>query len=368
METRKNILFIHHGKFAGGAGKSLRDLIVGFARKDVFECHLIAPQGFLTDSLKDCCSVKALELVRFKKTTNPGRLIRHAMRYAVDSGRILSYCRQNDISLIYANSVHAFLYSLLATALTRARLVLHLRDRIKSPVLAWLVRLFCRKVISVSSYIDSQIRNKLKPRQPCIVYNGIDPNQFEIQDRPCTKTIGYAGQIIPWKRIELLVQAMEYVVTNEPEAKLLIAGTDLYDDHPFYHKQLEQMIGDMGLEKNVCFRGWRGNMNDFLSETRVLVLPSEGEPFGRILIEAMAANVPVVGVDSGAIPEIIEHEKTGLLCESNAKSISDAVLRLFQDSNLRAALVRNGRTRVEQRFNITDTVESIHSIVEQVAS
>ena len=366
MTTKENILFVHHEKSSGGAARSLYDLILQFLKKGRFNCFLIAPEGYLTNTLSANCNVEPLSLIRFKRTINPLCLLKYAVFYLIVSARIMVFCKKHNISVVYANSLNAFLYCLMARAFGKICLVLHLRDRIPSCFPKWLIRVSCRKVICISAYIENQVNNVLPSSKHCVIYNGIDPNRFTVKKTNYSKVVGYAGQIIPWKRVDLLIASMKLITQTVPDVQLLIAGADLYNDHPDYLNKLKNEIVRLGLNGNVRLCGWLEDISVFLSQIDILVLPSEGEPFGRILIEAMATGVPVVGVNSGAIPEIIDNEKTGLLCESSAKSISESVLRLFYNNELRADLIDNGRTKVKNRFNIINTAESIHKIVEGI--
>ncbi|HEY4612737.1 MAG TPA: glycosyltransferase family 4 protein, partial [Bacteroidota bacterium] len=95
--------------------------------------------------------------------------------------------------------------------------------------------------------------------------------------------------------------------------------------------------------------------------------PSENEPFGRVVIEAMACGVPVVAADSGGIPEIITHGEDGLLVPVNDKrALADAIKRLLSDKELYNRVRLNGRTTVEQRFSLQHLKEGIERVYEEM--
>jgi len=99
-----------------------------------------------------------------------------------------------------------------------------------------------------------------------------------------------------------------------------------------------------------------------------MVLPSRMEPFGIVLIEAMACKAPVVATNVGGIPEIIQHEVTGILVEpENPGALSAAIRRVLTDADLRKELVENGYSRVMDRFyaarNATAYVDAFVSVL-----
>jgi glycosyltransferase involved in cell wall biosynthesis len=97
--------------------------------------------------------------------------------------------------------------------------------------------------------------------------------------------------------------------------------------------------------------GHRAEVPDVLAALDLLVCPSIREPFGMVLVEAMAAGRPVIASDSGGPPEIVEHGESGLLFKTgDAAELAEAVLRLLRDPALAARLATRGRARVAERF------------------
>jgi glycosyltransferase involved in cell wall biosynthesis len=98
----------------------------------------------------------------------------------------------------------------------------------------------------------------------------------------------------------------------------------------------------------------------------LIIMPSLSEAFGRILIEAMACEKPVVATNVGGIPEIVEDGKTGLLVPpADEKSIADAAIKLLSDKPLADSLAAAGRESIEKNFNILDQVQKIEGIIDE---
>ena len=150
-----------------------------------------------------------------------------------------------------------------------------------------------------------------------------------------------------------VIKAVQSVINKIPFIQLTIVG--LGGDRT----ELELFVRTEGLEKNVCFLGLRDDVPSLLNASDVAVVPSRwGEAFGFTVIEAMAAGLPVIATSVGGIPEIIDHEKTGLLVhKAEPDEISDALIRLYNDEELRFSIGKQACQRVKDYFNVKRVYE-----------
>jgi glycosyltransferase involved in cell wall biosynthesis len=156
--------------------------------------------------------------------------------------------------------------------------------------------------------------------------------------------VGYVGRLEPVKGLDVLLDAFQLVSS---EASLIVAG-----DGTDRVRLLPRLQSDrVHLRSAVSYE----HMPAFLKSLDVLVLPSvtippqHREQFGRVLVEAMAAGVAVVGSDSGAIPEVIG--EAGLVVpERDPRALAGAINRVLGDAHLRSSLVERGRQRVQSHF------------------
>jgi len=178
---------------------------------------------------------------------------------------------------------------------------------------------------------------------------GVDPQVFSPSVRREPRrgfVVGFAGRLIEHKGVDLLLKA----VAGLPGVRVEILGTGRL------RGQLEEMAERLGLGGQVVFRGVLPStrMPEFYSALDVLVLPSRSQPtwveqFGRVLVEAMACGVPVVGSDCGEIPNVIGGG--GLVFpEGDVERLQVHLSRLVADPGLRAELARRGRERVLARY------------------
>jgi glycosyltransferase involved in cell wall biosynthesis len=121
---------------------------------------------------------------------------------------------------------------------------------------------------------------------------------------------------------------------------------------------LEGLARQLGIQGQVDFVGSKaaGEIAALFQGCEVFVLPSRVEPFGIVIIEAMACKKPVVATAVDGIPEIIEHGKTGMLVESgNPDALRQALQGVLSNPDLRNALAENGYSRVMERFCLNHT-------------
>jgi glycosyltransferase involved in cell wall biosynthesis len=177
---------------------------------------------------------------------------------------------------------------------------------------------------------------------------GTDANLFVPQPRPARPfTIGYFGRLVEEKGVHLLIEALSQL---SGEWCLYILGSGPQ------REALEAQAVQLGIRERVKFNAWVAStdMPQQYHQLDVLVLPSLTRPnwkeqFGRVLVEAMSSGVPVVGSDSGAIPDVIAD--SGLIFrEGDVSALRDMIERLRTDTALYTRLAKAGRARVLAHF------------------
>lgn len=198
---------------------------------------------------------------------------------------------------------------------------------------------------------------------------GVDPAQFApapIREGERPFTVGYIGRLVPEKGIDLLMRALAGW-TADWRLQIVGQGPE--------RAALERLAQTLGSADRVAFVGQIPSMDipRFYHQLDALVIPSRTLPnwkeqFGRVITEAMASGVPVIGSDSGAIPDVIG--EAGLIVpEGDADALRAALSRLHDDHGLRATLSQRGRARVLERFThaqiAAQTVDFYRTLIEQ---
>jgi glycosyltransferase involved in cell wall biosynthesis len=217
--------------------------------------------------------------------------------------------------------------------------------------------------IAVSNYVRHRLitSQKIKPEKVITIYNGVNINRFnvtghfrqELNIPVSLNVISTVGMLIPEKGIQYILAAIPQIITVISDIVLLIVGEG------YYKNTLDQIIERLKIEKYVRFLGVRSDVEKIYAISDVVVIPSVWqEAFGLANIEAMASRKPVVATSVGGIPEIIETYKNGILIPSqNSEAIAQAVIRLFQNSELYTEIARNARKKVIEQFNLELVVD-----------
>jgi len=173
-----------------------------------------------------------------------------------------------------------------------------------------------------------------------VIHSGvpIKPSRPPLSEPP---TAAFAGRLVREKGADVLVQAFAQVVSQMPEARLLVVGDGPEREH------LNSLVGDLGLTSNVMMVGYRphSEMEGHLASAWVKAVPSRwAEPFGRVAAEAMMRGTAVVATGSGGLREIVRDGLTGFLVPpGDAEALAAALLRVLGDRKLAEQMGRAGR-------------------------
>jgi glycosyltransferase involved in cell wall biosynthesis len=193
------------------------------------------------------------------------------------------------------------------------------------------------------------------------IHNGIPLARYENGNRtwlcqqlglcPGARLVGMVGRFTPWKGQETFLEMALKLIREGVDAHFVLAGRAFNEEQDFEAK-LKSLAA--AAPDRIHFIPFQESIADLLSGLDVFVHASRRpEPFGRVIIEAMAARVPVVAARAGAVPEIVTHEKSGLLAApGSVDEFAAGVKRLLADSVLARTLALVGRQTVEQRFTI----------------
>lgn len=127
---------------------------------------------------------------------------------------------------------------------------------------------------------------------------------------------------------------------------------------------LERLIAEKKLDQKVFLLGRVPQARDFLPAFDIFVLPSLKEGFPWAVLEAMAAKVPVIATDTGAVPEIIDHGKNGLVVKpGHPQAIADGLSELLANDHLRQTLGLHGHQTVLSKFGLDKMIKQIETIL-----
>ena len=391
------VLFLDHTAKLGGGEIALYHLLLHLDRERFSPLVVLGEEGPLADKLRDwgvetCVAPLAGGVANTRKDSlGAGSLLR-----VREMGAILGYCwrlsrliRERGVQLVHTNSLKADIIGGVAGRLARVPVVWHVRDRIDSDYLPALVvtafrylsRIIPRFVVANSAATLETLRlpgwsrgavvqsgDALAQGSFAVVHDGVIPPALEGKRNP-EMLIGLVGRITRWKGQHIFLEAAAEVRKRFPAARFQIIGSALFGEEG-YEKEIRALTASLGLEDCVEFLGFRTDVPQLISELTVLVHASiTGEPFGQVIIEAMAAAKPVVATRGGGVPEIVRDGVTGLLAPmGDVPAMAEAICELLGNPERAAEMGAAGRERVLKQFTVEVTARRLERVFDRVLS
>jgi glycosyltransferase involved in cell wall biosynthesis len=327
-ETRgvsPRVLFVSHTGTMSGAELVLCDVVQAWPGSAAF----LFERGPLAEALQGAGLMIRLaspgaDLSGLRRDVSPLRalpVLGRLARLALDLGRA---ARGSDV--VYANSQKAFLLAALPARLVGRPLIWHLHDildgahfgRAQRIVQARLANACAARVIVPSqAAAEAFVRAGGRRDRVTVVPNGLD---LTLDPRPATELraelglpagplIGVFSRLAPWKGQDVVIEALAQV----PGLRCIVVGSALFGEDA-YAAGLRDLAASRGVADRVLFLGQRSDVPRLMQAVDAVVHPSvDPEPFGRTLVEAMLAGVPVVATDAGASTEILDGGALGTL-------------------------------------------------------
>ena len=230
-----------------------------------------------------------------------------------------------------------------------------------------------RKVIAISEAIADVLRDRgIQEERLEVIRSAVDVDAF-----PGTADCGQvraefgltaehfavaaAGQLIPRKGHQYLLQAIANIKDRYPQLRLIIFGEG------YLNNQLRAQASSLGLGSVVQFAGFREDFDTYVSCFDLLAHPALAEGLGVAALKAAAAGLPVVGFAAGGVVEAVANARTGLLVEpEDADALGSAIARLIDDPDLATTLGAAGRERMQNEFSIATMVNKHVALYESI--
>ena len=295
--------------------------------------------------------------------------------------------KKEQVSLVHAHAPFAgSIISSLAGKLAGVPVIIHahLQDALSSNYFIrsyqnmmnyWTSRKCCDAMIAVSHQVkDALITEGFDSRKFHVVHNGTPVNTQQINTKIRSElnipedipVVIHIGRLCKSKGQHLLIQAAANLYQLGQEAVYLVVGKDLEQDGA-YLNYLKDMAQELGINKSVHFLGHRSDIPQLLALSDLLVLPSYTEGLPLVILEAMAAGLPVVATPVGGIPEAVIHQETGFLVPvEDVRALGDAILRLLQNPHFMQEMGNKGLGMVQKDFSVEKMCKQVFDIYEKV--
>lgn len=394
MTLKTTILFLDHTARMGGGEIAILNLIRALDKSRFEPIVVLASDGPLAQELiKSDIETETIPLdksvVDTRKdtlTAFSGRRMKQAwtvLKYAVKLAR---WASRRQIDIIHTNSLKADIYGGIAGRLAGIPVIWHVRDNISEEYLPGaavrVFRLLARVMPDiVITNSQSTLRTmKMSGAEPAhVVYSGVTKVPALNDDSPQNlvrspgvlwpeqPVVALIGRIAEWKGQHVFIRAASQVLKQWPKAMFWIVGAPLFGEHD-YEASLRTLTAQLGVENSVKFLGFKDNVHDVLKQVSIVVHASTiGEPFGQVVIEGMAAGKPVVATNGGALPEIIEPAKTGMLVPmGDSDAMAKALEWLLAHPDEAHAMALAGKEQVRSRFTIEHTAAKVQAVYDSL--
>lgn len=386
-DGKMHVLYLNHVSQMSGAEQSLRALLWQFRRagNEVEPVVALPGSGPFADLLRDeAWNVTFAPMRRLHRPQGFLDGLNALVHIFQTAPYIARLGRQTGTDIIHSNSTTAHLVGGLAAERLNVPSVWHARDLVSLAKVAPALAARSTAVIAISYSVAQQLETDgVPPEKILTVHNGLDPDEWNVSGEQAGADLrqtlgadadaflfGCVGQLAPWKNHVAFIEAAAQMAANEncANARFVIMGGDLWGEHKEYVQQLRALVKENNLQDRFNFVPHQNDAVSALAAFDCIVLASHEEPFGRVLIEAMALQKPVVAYNENGPSEIITHEKDGLLVDPQTENgLAQAMQRVLHDAELRQALSRAGRATVTEKFHIADSAQKIADLYRRIA-
>jgi glycosyltransferase involved in cell wall biosynthesis len=380
------IVYLNHTGLVSGAERVLVNMLHGLDRSR-YEPFVICPaEGNLSTLIQaedvECVAAPAV-VARF--TWRPDRL----WKAIVSLGKAVAAVRQRlawlDPDLVHANTLRAGIIASLAAIGTGRLVIWHVHDILPNHPLSAAIRFFAwsmrrTQIIAVSHATANSFCGPLPfGNRVHVIHNGTDLSEFPLKQCGNTefrKRMGIpeeaflvcaVGQICARKGLLELLEAFERTSESAPQMHLAIAGKVVFAHEERYFESLLRAVAEPGMSGRVHFTGEVRDVSGLLQAADLLVLNSRQEPFGLVLVEAMASGTPVLATRVGGIPEIVEDARNGWLVEKDdTAALSRKLVELSQDRGLLERIAQAAHYETCPQFSLERFQSRLHSLYAEI--
>jgi len=360
--NKKIVLFYTDTPYAGGAENQMY-LLAKFLNKEKYEVKLICSDFKTLDDWAARFESEGIEVIKLNV------FHKHDPRHYV---QLKEYIKREpcDLMHIHVWNPASCRYAFMAANKYNLPLVVTEHDPFELPKFKKYIKnkLMKRvqKIVTVSKANEDLFKNLFPDLKnyTTTILNGIDvtwfesqllnfsetkmnefrEKEFEADDN--TKVILTVAELHERKGLTYLIKAIPTILKKMDNLKLIIVG----DGHQ--KQELEKLIEKLGLAKNIKLLGHRKCIPKIMASANLFVLPSVKEAFGLVILEAMAAWLPVLATRVGGIPEIIEDRVNGFLVEpKDSNALAEKILELFNENFKFEEYIKNAQQILKEKFD-----------------
>jgi glycosyltransferase involved in cell wall biosynthesis len=376
------VLHIHTLPVISGSGLNTFLSMRGL-NKGVYETALAcAPGGKLIPLVRS----QSMRVITFKNLVQP----LHPVKDALAVINLALFMKKNPYHIVHTHNSKAGFVGRLSAKLAGVPVIVHTVHGFsfhdKEPTWRqWLFRNaerlashWCDCMIFISQpLVDWALKERIANHKKIVkIYSGIELDRFTPVTEEETKrlrekwglgerdaVVGIVSKLWDGKGHALLIEAFREIRQRKREAKLLMVGEG------YLLKSLRELVDKYKLNDAVVFTGFQAEVAQIIATFDVAVLPSLFEGMGRVVVEAMAMEKPVVASRVGGIPDLVEHGVNGyLVSPGDVKELEHAVFKLLNDPSLARRMGKEGRRKISNQFSAATMADSIDRVYRELLS
>lgn len=388
---RERILFVdHETELSGGGERDLVDLASGLVALGV-EIHAAVPgEGALAKALRHIgvhvhpvpMNGALLRASRWDLARRPWLAARHLAAAVTAAARLARLARRLGVSVVHSHSMKAHLLAVPAARVARARHVWHVKDILED---GWLGRAFsavagveATRVVCISGAVAHQFEGTRAGRKAEAVYCGLRPEpasasaaasaRRQFGAAPGNPLVGLVGHTARWKGHDVFLDAAALLAPRLADVRFaVVAGCTFPENEGGFDAACRGKVEDLGLSDRLT---WLDHVDDVaaaMAAFDVCVHASRlPEPFGRVLVEAMAQGTPVVTTNIGGAVEIVPPAAGRLIEPGDPELLADTLAELLADRGKLQAMGEAARAEAA-RFDIAVAAEAWKAVYDSIA-
>ena len=353
-----NILFPFVGDSVGGSHHSIIELYYELKKTSIKPFILIHKKGPLS-TLLDSMHIEYYYLPIRKMSGESPSLFWIIYGIFSNYSLIRNFLKKNKVDIVHGNDLRVNLTWSLSTKISGVSYVWHQRTKMSNSPLWNASNYLADYFVTISQYVHQSLPSNIPKSKKKLILNPF--NIKNIYDRELSRKwinelynipkvpilIGYVGRLVYWKNVDFLIECFaKYAKINNCQLHLVIVGTG----NSKYIDSLKQLVCKLGINNIVTYTGFNPEPNRIISAIDLMIAPSDREPFGRTLVEAMIQKTPVLAARGGGHSEIIENGVTGRLYNHNKIDDFTSQLDMYINDN-------NSTCEITNKANITANIK-----------
>jgi len=354
----KRILIFHSSNDLYGASKILIQ-VINQLNKNGYETHVFLPYKGPLDKLFFDKQIKTTHLnfgVLRRKYFNPIGLLNRVFKIFISTFKIIRYVKKNNIDIIYTNT-SIILSSGISAFLCKVPNYVHIHEipnnNFYSKVIGFLISRFSSKIIVVSKSVKIHwLRYISKPLT--LIYNGIPKTKIQRIVKTPSKKIKFLtiAWLLPYKGHKYIIEIANNFKKKNISSEFIFLG-DTFKGYESYENELKQMSKDLGIEKNISFKGFDPNISKYLNQSDFLLHGATNpDPLPTVIFEAIQHELPVISTCIGGPVEILDNGNGGLLIPvDDAYKASDEIAKYIFNKKLVEKKKQYSTNFIEKEFS-----------------